>query len=176
MLDITIWRGPRWARTGLLDYRHFRKPTNIKCLLNPTSLHPPFVAKNWPRAYASRLLQRSHSNINKIDSYNHFKLELEKSTSKEYAQHRLSTAVKKAPSPQVDSRIVLKFTADMIGSGVQSVLHDLCQKFRDLSHVVGIAWSLGGQHLQHRIRKFNLQEHERCNYYRILEPKRRRQG
>ena len=48
VLDMTIFKGPRWRRTGLLDARPFSKPSHRGSILTSSSSHHPAQHKSWP--------------------------------------------------------------------------------------------------------------------------------
>ena len=48
MLDVRIFKGPGWQRTGLLDFDLHVKDTSVKQPLCATSMHHPQVHRFWP--------------------------------------------------------------------------------------------------------------------------------
>ena len=58
MLDVSIFKGPRFVRFGLLDYRLYVKPSSIWKPLNPSSSHAKSVHRSWPLGQVSRLRRR----------------------------------------------------------------------------------------------------------------------
>ena len=54
MLDVTLYKGAGWQKTGHLDYRVHVKSTSIYQPLAATSAHPLHVHMNWPRAMIAR--------------------------------------------------------------------------------------------------------------------------
>ena len=55
MLDITIFKGPSWRNSGMLDHTLFTKPTSIWLPLSPDSNHPVGVHVSWPRGHLNRI-------------------------------------------------------------------------------------------------------------------------
>jgi len=60
-LDVCLFKGKRWPITGKLDFKPYRKPTNIATPLNLTSSHPLKVHVSWVKAEAARLGKRASS-------------------------------------------------------------------------------------------------------------------
>ena len=48
MLDVKIFKGPKWQRTGCLDTSLYTKPTSLNVPLSSSSHHPHNIHKNWP--------------------------------------------------------------------------------------------------------------------------------
>ena len=48
MLDLTVFKGPRWLRSGHLDIKPFFKPSQRAPTLSSRSCHPRSVHVSWP--------------------------------------------------------------------------------------------------------------------------------
>ncbi len=59
MLDLRIFKGNRWRRSGLLDFDPLFKPTSLAVPLAVDSGHPPHVHFSWPFAELNRLARHS---------------------------------------------------------------------------------------------------------------------
>ena len=53
-LDLFLYFGERYRKSGFLDFRVHIKCTNISTPLLPTSLHPPSVHRSWPSSLIFR--------------------------------------------------------------------------------------------------------------------------
>lgn len=60
-LDITVFKGPRFDREGVLDIRPFSKPMASFAYLHYRSCHAPWIFKNIVRGEAIRALRNSSS-------------------------------------------------------------------------------------------------------------------
>lgn len=67
-LDVELYKGPRFAQSGIWDFKLFQKPQNKYLYLTPSSHHPPHVFKAWITAEVNRyrLLNSEQSNFNSI--------------------------------------------------------------------------------------------------------------
>ena len=50
MLDVRIFKGPIWSRSGHLDTSIYTKPTSLSLPLSSSSSHPTHIHNNWPLA------------------------------------------------------------------------------------------------------------------------------
>ena len=67
-LDVTLFKGPRWRRTGILDHKVFVKPTSHWQPLSTSSAHHPMTHRAWPFAMLRRYLDLSSSHSMAMDS------------------------------------------------------------------------------------------------------------
>ena len=61
MLDVTFFKGERWAGCKYLDYKPYIKPTSLGMVLNVSSAHVPIIHEQWPLAEAKRFQRLSSS-------------------------------------------------------------------------------------------------------------------
>ena len=61
MLDITMYKGPRWRATGYLDYILHAKGTSVWNPLSASSGHPRSVHVSWPQGQFARIRSRFSS-------------------------------------------------------------------------------------------------------------------
>jgi hypothetical protein len=57
-LDLTVSKGKRWSKNGVLDYALFTKSTSQWTPLPTCSNHPAAVHYAWPRAHLKRIARR----------------------------------------------------------------------------------------------------------------------
>ena len=153
VLDITIFRGPRWVRTGCLDYRSFKKPTSIHRPLSPHSCHAPGVHLAWPLAEVLRINKRSHSIAHRkaavqtfrstyMSCFGFFPVQVPRPihSQPKFGEHSLP-------------RVVIPFSWVWGHANFPSVFRAVCRDFGFLLEGSGfdpsilIAWALGHKHL-----------------------------
>lgn len=61
MLDINIFKGPRYASSGRLDFRPIWKKTSLGAPLSFSSVHPSNIHLSWPVSELGRLHRHSSS-------------------------------------------------------------------------------------------------------------------
>ena len=54
-LDITIYKGPRFESSNILDTKPYEKPLNKHLYLPPISFHLPSIFKSWVNDFINRL-------------------------------------------------------------------------------------------------------------------------
>lgn len=60
-LDLTIFKGERWEREGILDVKLFEKPTNRFLYIPATSCHPAAAKKGWITTELIRMVRNNSS-------------------------------------------------------------------------------------------------------------------
>merc|ERR1711957_663068 len=62
-LDIRLFKGPKWSRTGRLDFTTFRKKTALGIPLSDSSYHPPSVHSGWPSSLYNKINSRCSDRV-----------------------------------------------------------------------------------------------------------------
>ena len=154
-LDLRIFRGPRFIRTGLLDFSGYVKPSSIWRPLAPWSCHTDNIHQMWPINEVSRRAARCCS----------------RSDSKAFVQQfidafvcqfgffptRASSVRRQVASGSVP-RLVIPYNFVWRGVSLQRVVGDIPCPFD--SGVLQFSWCLGESHLIQRVKMLTLGEPE----------------
>ena len=153
MLDIELFKGPPFERTGVLSYRHYRKPTSIWRPLDCESYHCPSVHVSWPLAYVRRLRSRSSNPCEASRTINEF-FKLYAAVQRRKLEPPKDHESSKDPSNSAkhrDSWLVLPFRSEWYYAHLQKALSHVVPS--SLSHTrVRVTWKNSGKHLIHELR------------------------
>ena len=157
MLDVHLWKGPRFEATGRLDFRVFQKDTQIWEPLSPTSAHPQHVHMNWPKGMCKR--------FHRLCSQSSVAREVSR---RFVARLDLFTPERPRPDnrrPKPFSRLILPFHTMWTGLGAHSIIHDAAEE-AGISHNivanVAIGWKLSAKHVGQNIMSGNGFLHQDC--------------
>ena len=75
-LDITIFKGSRFANDNILDSKAFEKPLNNHLFLPPISFHLPSIFDSWIGEYINRFRLICSNELDFIESCKQFRLQL----------------------------------------------------------------------------------------------------
>ena len=63
LLDVTVFKGPKFQMTGFLDYRTHVKPTNLRTYVHASSYHPKGTRKAVIVGEILRFFRTNSSNL-----------------------------------------------------------------------------------------------------------------
>ena len=162
-LDVEAWKGARWQREGKLDHTAFVKPTSLYRPLGLTSMHHGSVHRSWPMGMVKRLRNRCYHAKDALAHEQRFESKLASVTSRDYARELCccgsgQTPFEKRKIPPF-SRLILPFCPATKFANINRVLKRAQLDFSGLGvdnyTSTAVAWSLGGQHLVHRLTSGN---------------------
>ena len=166
-LDVSVFFGGHWRRTGRMDTEPYRKPSSIWTPLSSGSLHHPTLHNEWPKsmirryhahstsaraaqAFVSRWIhdfqqqQPLHSFFNVPES------------ERDRSSLRLQDVSSRLSSAGVSEVwLVVPYCPEWGSAGLPKAIRDAecvtLSQLRELPFRVRIAWGLGGQHLINRL-------------------------
>ena len=162
-LDLRIYKGTRFHKTGYLDHEVFVKPTSVWQPLRRSSFHPASVHDAWPAMMVQRYMRLCTDQhwaktlirefVRKMEAYgnpmNHIKIV------KPCSQFE-------PPSPGSEfqrsrqCRLILPYHPVWRKAGILGIITSLYSKWCSVMSedvpLPGIAWSLGNKHLMHDLR------------------------
>ena len=153
-LDLTIWKGPQFRRSGHLDFCIYRKPTSLAQPLRPSSFHPPGVHAGWPRGLLARA-EKLSSSRKLAEKEKQFLLR----TFRVYGItiSRPKRSQKTASGPV--KRLVLPYNSTWSNVRWNTTLRELSTAIAIHTNQTidfGVSWCLGYRHLVERCRQWSL--------------------
>ena len=167
MLDLFVFRGPRFQASGRLDYYPYFKPTSRAVPLGPTSAHPRSVHESWPKAEIERIRRLSsrqaafeHYSAKKLRRWADFFVSPVSTSGRRDGP--LGNPSKADRGSRSCLRLVLRYHPALLG--LQAALTNLCAEWSHvLRHVVGptcrlhqpiisVAWRAAGKPLAMELR------------------------
>ena len=163
MLDLRLFKGSGWARSGTLDYElHLKESRQWSPLLH-SSAHPMSVHMSWPTAQMQRIANRfSDKQAGRIAvlAFQQRYLCSTGITIHSAASHLRHSS--RSDHSCFLPRLILPYHVEWAGARVSSIIsrvgRSLGLKSGDESHsmLTQVAWKLGGKHLVHVLRQYSL--------------------
>ena len=175
MLDVRIFKGPKWLSTGILDTSIYTKPTSLAVPLSCYSSHPEYVHYTWPLGRLRKFAELSASGEDFEGARNKLLSLLRKSSPGHpadrvifestfmRAKRQLSSKPVEETDKSEESWTVLPFNQAHSQCGLSSSLHNLWSIWRDRLVQCGvsvyrmqprISWRLGGRNHINHLRHF----------------------
>jgi len=176
MLDVEIFKGPRWESIRYLDHRAFVKPSSQWVPLRPDSNHHDGIHASWPKSRVKVLMGLCNSKADAKDARQWFLQKMESAgvavnlTPTKSLQRKSSSVI----GPPV--RLVLPYRPEWHLASVPSLLKRIHNRWSSRLNSVNsqvnfattVAWRLGGMHLVHRLRSLSLAQHEKHAEYKVV--------
>ena len=167
-LDVEVYRGAGWERTGILDTRVHSKPTSLWIPLGISSFHPASIHTSWPTSQLLRYKRICSSHSQYVENARKLSDQIFRCNGIHMFQNRATMRNHSANPKQPSSRIVLPHTVPWAHAKMGTILKHMREKwapclgsslFQSAEHV-GLAWRLGGVHVQNELRSMNQWYHE----------------
>ena len=165
-LDIRLWMGPCWKKSGRLDHTLHHKATSLYQPFALSSHHPMHVHSVWPKGMVARINALVHAPVYRRTEYDNLVHKLSSRLGFDYVTGILSCASPYIQPKEVPwSRIVLPCHRYFEFAPLQRTLVALKNKYRFLElsgapiHKIGLAWKLPAKRMLHMRLRYNLESH-----------------
>ena len=173
MLDIQMFKGPRFQHTGYLDYKVATKPTNISQPLLCSSSHSGSVHSSWPQAMLQRVDELCSSPALAIVEKKKL-LEIW-SRNNIIVKRNVLRPVRRRTDQVV--RLNLNFDPVWAKAGLGKFLHEFGYRWAStfastsVPKALGISWSNGGRHTSQILKSMHEWRHAESEDWRIWRPR-----
>ena len=162
-LDLRIFKGARFAATGLLDTCVYHKPSALKRPLGISSGHPASVHASWPQGMVNRAYELCSSmdgvqaETRRLHSW--FSSNFGAEWAKAVMRPRVAAKSIQSPSHTLHSYLVRPFRKEYEWANLRATLKRQEELWNSLHLRAGylqlrLSYSLGGQHLQSTLEKY----------------------
>ncbi len=159
MMDVEIFKGPKFKKCNMLDHRVHVKDTSIWSPLSPTSSHPMNIHAAWPAGMVKRFKWLSSSNGD-------FELSKEMLL-KRIHRDRSCLDLMKNPKSQFFSRMIMKFHPAWQSTPISGAIKEATREFSGEWNTISVGWKLSDTRLVHRLLRLNWEEHESARKFDI---------
>lgn len=171
MLDLTVFKGMRWRKTGLLDYVCFVKPTSQQIPLSCRSGHAWNVHVSWPFSQLARF-ERNCSNKSDASNFKEaFRAALSRSGFNLVPDNQATRSTSRLHSSS-GPRLILPFRPDWGNASVCRILRNVWIDWQATFlyegfplHASTVAWKAGFPSLATTVRRMNGYRHEQHAQY-----------
>ena len=154
MLDVEIFKGCRFTKRGLLDYRIFTKETSIWRPLSPWSAHPGYALRAWPISQCIRFYDRCSDRVEGINQLERSREMLKQQgifvqiSGREFDKMRRTRMNSRRQRLSERSWwMVLPFSCSVPASSIRSVLRDVhIPSSLSFLGEPRVSWCLGDKH------------------------------
>ena len=162
MLDVEVYKGARWRRSGRLDYRIHTKHTSQWRPLASSSCHHPSVHASWPSGQIARIRNLCSSNSERALAVRTFVHALAARFEHSHFERGSHTHSASNVGTRPGSRIKIPFNYVWESANLPQAVYACVKRWapclpRCAASIcnVGVSWKLGGQHLIQRLARFN---------------------
>ena len=160
MLYVVLFKGPRWKKTGVLDYRLHTKPTNQWAPLLCSSSHHPSVHTSWPKGQLRRIKMRCSDPATVNAEVQRFRDRYRHHTGFEVREDECGPQLKRGDGHKHLPRLVLPYRQAWSESRIPHICNRIWKKCQMDLHTgqpadLQICWRLPDKHLTHKVRESN---------------------
>ena len=173
MLDITIFKGPRWSSTGLLDHKLFTKPSSQWQPLSIRSGQAPSVHNAWPNTQLQRVRGLCNNPADAFLAEQNFKDMYLASIGIDIFRAQSSSPSRSLTRSGHPSHLVIPYRREWGSAKIAKTANDICRlwstRLREHTRIkcdwIRIAWANPGRCLLHQVLGFNKMQHRQSHKY-----------
>jgi len=164
MLDLHVYKGPRWEKTQILDTSIYFKAGSIATPLCHTSYHPASIHVSWPNERRKHFTRLSTRRVDARKTINEFNEWLRSRCPEHPGLHVAKPPQIARRNAKPRTHIVIPFHKCWESAGLNRLLEQISEEYSDLLqsqnisrnlYSVGVSWSLADNHFFRKLKALN---------------------